>query len=94
MKMRLVIEYEDATTDTVTVSPLAIIGWEKLSGRRMTDLASDSGGGMGMADMCQMAYEQVRLEGRTTEEFEAWCARLADINPEDTPDPTSGDEAA
>lgn len=94
MKMKIAVEYHDGTTETIIPSPLAIIGWEKLSGRKMADLASDSpSGGMGMMDMVQMVYEQARLEGRAGDVFEEWAATLADINPvEDPTDPTSGDE--
>jgi hypothetical protein len=94
MKIPLTVEYADGTTEDITPSPMAIIGWEKWSGRKMTDLTSDSGG-IGMGDMVFMAWEQVRLSGRTTEEFDHWATSLADINPKENPeDPTSGDEEA
>lgn len=94
MKVPLTVEYQDGTTEDIIPSPLAIIGWEKWSHRRMTDLSSDAGG-MSMGDMVYMAWEQVRLSGRTSEEFDAWAASLADISPKGAAeDPTSGGEAA
>lgn len=90
----MTVEYHDGTTEDITPSPLAIIGWEKWSKRKMTDLSSDAGG-MGMGDMCRMAWEQLKLTGGTTDEFDAWAASLADINPRgEATDPTSGGEEA
>lgn len=94
MKIPLTVEFADGTTATIVPTPMAIIGWEKWSGRRMSDLASSSGG-MGMGDMIRMAWEQYRLEGKTTEEFEPWATTLTDVNPkEGEADPTHGDGAA
>ena len=94
MKVPLTVTYSDGTTEDITPTPLAVIGWEKWSGRKITDLSSDSGG-IGMADMVRMAWEQVHLSGRTTEDFEVWAARLDDIDPKGEPeDPTSGDGEA
>ena len=89
MKIPMEVEFVDGTTEEVTPSPFAIIGWEKWSGRKMTDLASDSGG-MGMGDMVRMCWEQFKLSGRTSDDYETWAASLADINPKGDPvDPTS-----
>jgi hypothetical protein len=93
MKMRMSLEYHDGKTEEVLVSPLAIIGWEKYSGKKMTDLGS--GGGVSMGDMGFMAYEQHRLMNGTDDipEYEEWIAFLADLSMVDTTDPPSGDEA-
>ena len=93
MKMKFLLTYDDDRTEEVAVSPLAIIGWEKWSGRKMSDMSS-SGGGFGMEDMVFQAWEQTRLQGGTTDEFETWAASLADIDPASTTDPTSGGEEA
>lgn len=93
MKMKMSVEMSDGTTQTLSISPLAVIGWERSSGRRMTDLSGE-GGGMGMEDMVRMVYEQAKLQGLTTAEFEVWAAQVADIDPVDAADPTSGDEEA
>lgn len=91
MKIPLALEFTDGSTKTITPSPMAIIGWERWSGRKMTDLASDAGG-MAMGDMVRMAWEQARLEGLTEEDFEPWATTLADIDAADGSDPTSGGE--
>ena len=59
----------------------------------MSDLAS-TGSGLGMGDMVWMAWEQARLSGKTTDDYEAWAATLADIDAVDTESPTSGSEEA
>ena len=81
MKVPLTVTYSDGTTEDITPTPLAVIGWEKWSGRKITDLSSDSGG-IGMADMVRMAWEQVHLSGRTTEDFEAWAGTPGRHRPE------------
>lgn len=93
MKLRLRAEFHDGHAEEVTVSPLAIIGWEKWSGRRMSSMASDEGG-IGMSDMVWMAWEQTRLQQGTTDEYETWAALLADLEAVDETTPTSGDEGA
>lgn len=91
MKMKMRVEYHDGSEVRLTVSPLAIIGWEKRTGKKMTDLG---GGGVSMGDMVTMAYEQVRLSGGTDDDYEVWAASLADIDAEDMPDPPQGDVEA
>ena len=77
--------------EVVKVSPLAFIGWERMSGRRMSDLA---GGGLGMLDLAQLAMEQERLEGKDTPAtVEEYLAGVEQLDPE-VEDPTQpGKEA-
>jgi len=91
MKMRFKVEFADDSTAQVTISPLAIIGWEKWSGRRMSDMGSE-GSGVGMGDMCRMTWEQLHLQGDTDEEWDDWVKRLVDIEGVDDDLPTHGDE--
>ena len=59
--MKLTVSVDrGAGPELIKVTPLAFIGWEKLSGRKMSELAS---GGLGMTDLAQLAMEQQRLEG-------------------------------
>jgi hypothetical protein len=83
-------------TSTVSVSPLAIVGWEKATNRRMSDLASTTKGvgGLGMLDMAIMAMTQERLMGLTQEtDPEKWLTWVDEIGPK-SEDPTQPDEAA
>jgi hypothetical protein len=87
--MKLAVEYGDGRTEQLTISPLAFIGWEKWSGRKMTDLSSD-GGGVGMGDLARLAWEQAKLSGLTSDDYEPWVATLADVEGVDDTDPTGG----
>jgi hypothetical protein len=80
-------------TSTVKVSPLAFIGWEKASGRKMSDLAK---GGLGMEDLAVLAMEQERLQGQEVPAtMEEWVAQVDDLEPgTDEEGPTSGGEEA
>lgn len=89
--MRFGLTYTDGRTEDVAVAPMALIGWERWSGRRMSDLSDK---GFGLEDMCRMAYEQVRLSGGTTAEFDAWVTTVDDIEAQEAADPTSGDGGA
>jgi hypothetical protein len=78
----------------VVITPLAILGWEKESGRRLSDLSK----GMGIGDMAIMAMTQERLEGRTeATKVEDWLAGVDELGPKDdeapvaATDPTEGE---
>ena len=91
MKMRFKVEFADATTKEVTITPLAIIGWEKWSGRRMSDMGSE-GSGVGMGDMCRMTWEQLHLQDDAAD-WDEWIKDVADIEGVDEDPTPSGDEA-
>lgn len=96
MKMQFRVDYEGGKSEVISASPLAWIGWEKWSGRRLSDMSSE-GGGVGMGDMCRLSWEQTRLEHKTDLGFEDWVATLEDIEAvdgEEGKDPTSGDAEA
>ena len=92
MRLRYRAEFYDGRTEDITVSPMAIIGWEQMSGKTMGSMGSE--GGVTMRDMVWLAWEQVRLRGGTSQEFEPWASELADIDVVEESPPTSGDEAA
>lgn len=80
MKLRVKLERNGASQDVV-VTPLAFIGWERASGRRMSDLAK---GGMGMGDLAQLTMAQLKLEGEELEldDIEGFLKSIDDITPE------------
>jgi hypothetical protein len=59
MKIQVSLETEGQEPRVVRISPLAIIGWERKTGSKISDL----GNGLALTDVATMAYEQVRLEG-------------------------------
>ena len=89
MKMTFKVTFADGTETEVRPLPLAWIGWEVWSGRKMSDLGEK---GVGMGDMCRLAWEQVHLSGNGTG-YDEWVATLTDIATVDEEDPTPGDEA-
>ena len=73
--------------ETIKVSPLAFIGWEKITGRKMSSLSSD---GLGMLDLATLAMEQQRLEGGdVADTVEGYLAGVDELDPA-TEDPTPG----
>ena len=87
MKIRYRAEFYDGHTEEITVSPMAIIGWEKWSGKT---LGTMSDGGVTMADMTWLAWEQARLRGATSDDFETWATTLADLDATAEDPPKSG----
>lgn len=80
MKIKVKV-VRDGGEEVVTITPLAVLGWEKATGRRMSDMGKT---GLGMGDMAIMAMTQERLEGKTTETDEAkWLVGVDELGPED-----------
>jgi len=89
MKLKVQIEREGAEAKTLLVSPLAFIYWERISGRKMSDLSS---GGLGMLDLAQLTMEQERLQGaEVPETVEEYLAGVDDLTPV-SDDPTQSVE--
>lgn len=89
MKISVTLERQGEET-TVKVSPLAFIGWEHRTGRKMSDLASK---GLGMEDLAILAMEQERLQGaEVPETVEEWLGQVDDLSPV-IADPTQPAEA-
>ena len=79
MKLTVNVEREGGTTSTVKVSPLAFIGWESKTGRKMSDLAA---GGLGMGDLATLAMEQERLQGlEVPDTVNEWLVGVDDLDP-------------
>lgn len=73
----------------VLITPLAILGWEKATGRRLSDLSK----GMGIGDMATMAMTQERLQGLTEEtDPEAWLAGIEELGPRDDETPVAASD--
>ena len=79
MKVAIVVEAVDGTTRTVRVTPLAIIGWERATGRKLSDLGSS----IGMEEIARLAWEQERLSDPdgTADSVDKWLATVTDLDP-------------
>ena len=79
MRVAIDVESIDGTRRTVRVTPLAIIGWERATGRKLSDLGTS----IGMEEIARLAWEQERLtdpEG-TADTVDKWLATVADLDP-------------
>lgn len=84
--MRLTLRLETAAGEqTVVVGPMAICGWEQEHRTKVSKLAET---GIGMTDMTELAWRQLKLEGKDVGELDAWRATLLDMDPV-VDDPTS-----
>lgn len=68
----------------VTISPYAIIGWEKEHRTKISRLVSD---GIGFTDLADLAWRQLELENRYTGDLQGFERKLTIIEPVAT-DPT------
>jgi len=93
MKIEVTVTRGETAT-SLAISPLAIVGWEKATNRRMSDLAGDkANGGMGMLDMATMAMIQERLAGLSDHrDVEVWLVGVDEIGPK-VEDPTQPEQA-
>ena len=95
--MKLEVDLEkDGQTQRIRISPMAWIGWEEYSGRKMSDMAQ---GGLGMGELCQLTMEQLRLQGEDLKltDWKTWAADVVDLSPvgdEPTADPPTGSGGA
>jgi hypothetical protein len=90
MKVTINVD-QDGKQRSIKCSPLALIGWERTTKRKLSQLQS---GGMGLEDLAIMGYEQEKLAHQTeAKSVEEWLDGVEDINPE-VEDPTSPDAAA
>lgn len=77
MKITVKVDYGHGP-QVVTASPLAIIGWEKENRTKISNLASN---GIGVTDLAELAYRQLKLEGKVTVSLEEFERELVDIDP-------------
>jgi hypothetical protein len=79
VKIQVSVEVRGQEPRTVRITPMAIIGWERQTGKRLSDL----GDGMSLSDVSVMTYEQVRLQGEIPEglSMDGWLASLDALDP-------------
>lgn len=77
MKLSIRVDVGDGPVD-VTVSPFAIIGWEKEHRTKVSKLASD---GVGYADLAELAWRQLTLENRYSGDLDSFERKLIVIEP-------------
>jgi hypothetical protein len=84
--VRIAFTYDTGTGSTVAViAPLAIIEYEREHRTKISRLATD---GVGVGDMAELVWRQLRNTGSTDLGLEEWQKLLVDIGPADAPDPT------
>lgn len=84
MRLALRVDLGSGPVD-VLVSPLAIIGWERDNRTKISALAQD---GIGMSDMADLAWRQLKAQGKYEGDFEQFAAALVDLDPVAEVDPT------
>lgn len=84
MKLTIAVDYGNGPVE-VTVSPFAVIGWEKEHRTKVSRLASD---GIGFADLAELSWRQLTLDGRYTGDLEGFERKLSVIEPVTAADPT------
>ena len=90
MKLSVTVE-RGGEESLIKCSPLAFIGWERETKRRLSDLQD---GGLGMTDLAILAWIQERTQGTTdAETVDAYLEGVDDLNPV-VEDPPPGDEGA
>ena len=84
--MKLTISYDVGEgVGVATISPYAVIGWEKEHRTKVSRLASD---GIGFSDLAELTWRQLQLEGRYSGELDGFERKLVVIEPVNAPDPT------
>ena len=83
--MRMTFKIDSGSgPQVVTVGPMAIVAWEQENRTKVSRLAED---GIGVSDMTDLVYRQLKLEGKALGTLDEWRTGLVDIDPEATPDP-------
>jgi hypothetical protein len=77
VKITVAVDYGKGS-EIVTASPMAIIGWEKENGTKISNLASE---GIGLSDLAELAYRQLKLEGKVTGTLDEFERSLIDLDP-------------
>lgn len=86
MNLTLLAALDGADPVAVRIGPPGLIGWERMSGKRITDLQD----GIALTDMAQMVYAQTRPEG----DFDTWLERLTTLEVQDDPTQALSDPEA
>lgn len=69
----------------VEVGPMAITEWELEHRTKISRLSVD---GIGVSDMTELVWRQLKLDGDQPGTLDSWRRSLRDIDPEATGDPT------
>lgn len=77
MKLTIRVDFGQGPTE-VTVSPYAVIGWEKEQRTKISKLASD---GIGFSELAELAWRQLELENRYTGDLDSFERKLLVIEP-------------
>lgn len=83
MKLTFAIDRGNGS-EVVTVGPAAIVAWELENRTKVSQLAST---GIGVADMTELVWRQLKLGGET-QTLDAFRGSLLDIDPELPADPS------
>jgi len=83
MKIQLKIEHKAHGEIELVTRPADLMKWERMTGRKLTDLAKNKGGeievSIGIEDLMTMAYAVVSRQGLTQDKFDAWSSDLDNI---------------
>lgn len=84
MKIQLHIKHQDLGELDLVTRPADLMKWERMSGRKLTDLAVKKGDEIqvqiGIEDLMIMAYAVISRSGQTEKKFEAWADGLDSID--------------
>lgn len=84
MKLAIRLDIGDGPLD-ITVSPYAVIGWEREHRTKVSKLASE---GIGYGDLAELAWRQLELERRYSGDLDSFERKLVAIEPINATDPT------
>lgn len=83
MKIKLKIEHNEHGDLELVTRPADLMKWERMSGRKLTDLARKKGDeievSIGIEDLIVMAYAVVSRSGLTDSKFDPWADGLNEI---------------
>lgn len=84
MKIKLKINHQDLGELELVTRPADMMKWERMSGRKLTDLAVKKGDeiqvSIGIEDLMIMAYAVISRSGQTDKKFDAWADGLDQID--------------
>lgn len=84
MKIKLKISHQDLGELELVTRPADMMKWERMSGRKLTDLAVKKGDeiqvSIGIEDLMIMAYAVISRSGQTDKKFEVWADGLDQID--------------
>jgi hypothetical protein len=73
--IQVTITYEDGKSVDVDARPFAIELWERNTKQKLFGLSE----GAGMGDLMRIAYEELKLAGKTTEKYDDWATKVRNV---------------